>query len=60
MFTVKVLPPLSSLIMGWVVTAIIVLVFIAIPIFGFVRLKRKINNIENSLNEIKEQLDKDI
>lgn len=60
MFTVKVLPPLSSLIMGWVVTAIIVLVFIAIPIFGFIRLKRKINNIENSLNEIKEQLDKDI
>ncbi|MBU5425776.1 hypothetical protein KQI41_05050 [Tissierella pigra] len=60
MFTVKVLPPLSSLVIGWIVIAIIVLVVIAIPIFGFVRLKRKINNIENSLNEIKEQLDKDI
>lgn len=60
MFTVKALPPLSSLIMGWVVTAIIVLLFIAIPIFSFVGLKRKINNIENSLNEIKEKLYKNL
>jgi preprotein translocase subunit YajC len=60
MMEVKVLPTLSSLIMGWVAMAFIILAFIAIPVVIFIRLKRKMNNIENSLNEIKEKLDKNI
>ncbi|WMM25697.1 hypothetical protein RBU61_03250 [Tissierella sp. MB52-C2] len=60
MIKVKALPPLSSLIISWIVITFIILAFIVIPVVIFIRLKRKINNIENSLDEIKERLDKDM
>ena len=60
MFTVKALPQLSSLIISWIAMAIIILLFIGLPIIIFIKLLRKINNIESSLNEIKSKLDRNM
>ncbi|WP_312906443.1 hypothetical protein [Tissierella praeacuta] len=60
MYTVRALPSLSSLIISWIIIFILILAFIAIPIIIFIKLARKINNIESSVSEIKEKLDKNL